>query len=113
MAAFDDLMKGGNALAGLAVLAAGAVILAPVVAPALASAGRPLAKSALKAGLLIFERGRETAAELGEIFEDMLAEVKAEMEAEQTLAGAATAGSAAEDTEAAENTEDAEDAEAK
>lgn len=39
---------------------------------------RPLAKSALKAGLIIGEQGRQRAAEIGELFEDLAAEAQAE-----------------------------------
>lgn len=88
MAGIDDLFK-GNLVTGL-VVAVGATILAPVIVPVLASVGKPLAKSAIKSGILMYEKGRETMAELGEVFEDMVAEAKAELEG--TTATAAAAG---------------------
>lgn len=91
MAGIDDLFK-GNLVTGL-VVAAGVAILAPVIVPVLASVGKPLAKSVIKSGILMYEKGRETFAELGEVFEDMVAEAKAELEGAAAVAG--TAGSAA------------------
>ncbi len=91
MAGIDDLLK-GNIVTGLAV-GVGIAILAPVVTPILASVGRPLAKSMIKTGMLLYEKGIETAAELGEVFEDLMAEAKVELEAAgSTVAGAAVAG---------------------
>lgn len=91
MAGLDDLFK-GNIVTGLAV-GVGVAILAPVIAPVLASVGKPLAKSMIKSGMLLYEKGRETAAELGEVFEDLMAEAKAELEGSGSgvSAGAAVA----------------------
>lgn len=74
----DDI-KGG----GLATVAIGAVaiLLAPVVVPVVVQAARPLLKEAIKGGLLCFQKGREAMAEVGEMFEDVLAEARAELEA--------------------------------
>ena len=49
----------------------------------LAEAAKPLVKGAMKGGLLLFEKGKEMAAEAGEVTEDWWAEVKAEMEEEE------------------------------
>ena len=86
MAGFEDVFK-GNIVTGLAV-GVGVAVLAPVIAPIISSVGKPLAKSLIKSGLLLYERGRETAAELGEIFEDLVAEAKVEMEAAEPGASA-------------------------
>jgi hypothetical protein len=48
------------------------------LAPAFKGLGRPLAKAAIKSGLLVYETGRETLAQIGEVVEDLVAEVKAE-----------------------------------
>lgn len=58
-----------------------ATILAPLVIPVLAMAARPAAKSLLKGGAILYEKGREALAEAGEEMEDLLAEVRAEMQA--------------------------------
>jgi Protein of unknown function (DUF5132) len=61
------------------------VVLAPTVAPALAQLARPVAKAGIRAGLLLFERGRLAAAELREAMEDITAEVQAEFAEERGL----------------------------
>ena len=96
MAGIDDLFK-GNIVTGLAV-GVGVAILAPVIMPVLASVGRPLAKSIIKSGMVLYEKGRETAAELGEVLEDLIAEAKVELEnapATATAAGTAMAAGTA------------------
>jgi hypothetical protein len=77
-----------NIAVGLGAVVA-AVIVAPVLVPAVAAAGRPLAKSLIKGGLMLYEKGREAVAVAGEAAEDILAEIRAE-EA-QRRAGAAAA----------------------
>jgi hypothetical protein len=88
MAGPGDLLK-GNLAVGLAV-GVGVVLLAPVLAPVLVSVGKPLAKSAIKSGLILFEKGREAAAELAEVFEDLVAEARAELAAAAPPAAAGT-----------------------
>ncbi|MDA8241724.1 MAG: DUF5132 domain-containing protein [Nitrospiraceae bacterium] len=77
MGLLDNGLK-GNVVTGLAI-GIGAAILAPTVLPAVANAAKPLIKAAIKSGIIIFEKGKETASELGEVFEDIVAEAKAEM----------------------------------
>jgi len=57
-----------------------AAVLVPVAATALLTVGRPATRAAIRAGLIIYERGRETLAEIGEVAEDLVAEAKAELE---------------------------------
>lgn len=80
MGLVDDLRK--NAASGL-LIGVGAAVLAPVVLPILASIARPLAKATIKSGLMLYEKGRETLAEAGEMVEDLVAEARAEMDEEQ------------------------------
>lgn len=56
----------------------------------LKEAGKPLLKSAMKSGILSYEKGREQLARLGEDVEDMIVEVRAEMEQEAAAAGERT-----------------------
>ena len=77
MAIFDGWK--GNILGGLAI-GIGASVLAPVVIPVLASVVKPLTKAAIKGGVLLYEKGKETVVEVQEVVEDLVAEVKAEME---------------------------------
>jgi predicted hotdog family 3-hydroxylacyl-ACP dehydratase len=78
MFGLKDLFK-GNGITGLAV-GIGVALVAPVIAPAVATIMRPIAKSAIKAGILLYHRGIETGAELVEVVEDLVAEAKSEVE---------------------------------
>jgi len=81
-----------NVAVGIGVAAA-ATILAPVLLPVIAGVGRPLAKSLIKGGLMLYEKGRESVAMAGEAAEDMIAEIRAEDG--QRRAGVAKPASAA------------------
>jgi len=58
-------------------------LIAPLILPGLARGIRPAAKGAFKTGIAFYERGCETAAELGEMASDIFAEALAEYDAEQ------------------------------
>ena len=75
MALFDNGFRVSTGL----VIGIGAVILAPVIVPVLAAAAKPLIKAGLKGGILLYEKGQEMIAEAQELFEDLAAEVKAEL----------------------------------
>lgn len=98
-------------LAGMAVGAVGALILAPAVVPPLARLGRPAAKAALKTAVLAWYRGQEFLAEMQEVAEDAYAEAMAELmdEAESGAPDAAdaTTGAAAGVASAAKEIADA------
>lgn len=88
MALFDDILK-GNVVTGLAI-GIGAAVLAPVMLPVLAGVAKPLAKAAIKGGFMLYEKGKEAVAEVGEMVEDVIAEAKSELsEAHQEVAGVA------------------------
>ena len=72
MARNDDLLK------GLAI-GIGVAIMVPVVIAALAPVVKPLARSAMKNGILAYEKLRESVEAFGETVEDMVAEVEEEM----------------------------------
>jgi hypothetical protein len=78
-----ELMK--NPTVKSTAIGIGVAVLVPVAVTYLAPLMRPVARSTLKAGLVTVEKGREMIAELGEIFEDLVAEVREEMRAERTL----------------------------
>lgn len=63
---------------GLAI-GVGVALLAPVVVTSLLGASRPLARAAIKSGLILYEKGREAAAEFSEVVEDLVAEARAEL----------------------------------
>ena len=77
MGLFDNGLK-GNILSGLAI-GIGAAVLAPTILPILVGAAKPLLKAAIKGGIVLYDRGKESFAEVGEVVEDLVAEVKAEL----------------------------------
>lgn len=83
---FESLRHSG--WRGVAVLV-GAAALAPAVWPAVGRATRPVAKSALKAGLVGVEHARERFAELSEAADDLWAEVRHELDEERRAREAA------------------------
>lgn len=101
MDVFEALFK-GNTATGLAI-GLGAAVLAPVLVPAVGRVARPVAKTVIKGGLVVYERGREVAAELGEAVEDLVAEASSEMRT--APAGAAAGGSGGERREHEEHHE--------
>lgn len=82
MAIFEDALKGGNIVTGLAI-GVGMVLLAPMLKPLV----RPVAKSVLKAGVAVYDQGRTTLAEINEQAGDMVAEVRSEIEHEVRVGG--------------------------
>jgi len=86
MGLFDNGLK-GNIVTGLAI-GIGSSILAPVVIPIVASVAKPMAKAAIKGGYLLYQKGREVAAEAQEVVEDLVAEVRAELDETGAVAAA-------------------------
>jgi hypothetical protein len=80
MALFDN---GLNKIGTPILFGIGILILAPVIAPVAASIVKPLAKATIKTGLSLVQKGRELISEAAEAFEDITAEVKAELIAER------------------------------
>jgi hypothetical protein len=75
MALIEDMFK-GNALTGVAVGAA-ALFLGPTVLPTIGRALRPVAKTMIKGGIMLY---RETVNGIGELTTDLVAEAKSELE---------------------------------
>jgi hypothetical protein len=71
----------------------GAVLLAPLLIPAVAKVGKPLAKAAIKSGITLYEKSKGVFAEAGEVFEDLVAEAKVELAEEQAQTGVKTTDS--------------------
>jgi hypothetical protein len=74
---FEGLAEGG-ALTGVAV-GVGALVLVPGLLPAIGRAVRPIAVGAIKTGLTLYN---QTASTLKETTENLVAEARAELEAE-------------------------------
>lgn len=88
MSLVDNLLKGDTGK-GLAV-GLGAALLAPVAFAVLSGVGRPLTRAVIKSGMIIYEKGLETAAEFGEVIEDLAAEARAEIEQSHSAAAGET-----------------------
>ena len=73
---FEDVGASGM-VAGI-----GAIVLAPVIIPAIAKASKPLAKAVIKGGIVAYQKSRTLMAETGEVLEDLVAEVQAELASE-------------------------------
>lgn len=61
------------------LIGAGAVIVRPILLPLL----KPVAKSAIKTGVVLYKKTKGTIAEAGEALGDIVAEAKAEVATEQ------------------------------
>jgi hypothetical protein len=77
-----------------------AAMLMPNLLPRIGSGLRPLVKGAVRAGYGVADRARETIAEAGEQFQDIMAEVKSEQHA--TAPGTASNGHATAPTPSAD-----------
>ncbi len=90
--ALTDNFKIATVGTGIAI-GIGALILAPALIPAIGAVARPMAKAAIKSGLLLFEKTRELVAETQETVADMAAEAQAELVSERRQAQAAAQSS--------------------
>jgi hypothetical protein len=68
-----------NLVEDLGVPGIAAIVLMPVIVPVAASIAKPLAKAAIKSGILLYEKSKEVMDEVGQTFEDIVAEAKAEL----------------------------------
>ena len=76
MALLEDITKGSLSAVLVGV---GVALLAPTVLPALGSSLRPLAKALVKGGVVVYDAVKESVAEAGEQFNDLVAEARAEI----------------------------------
>lgn len=77
MSNFEKLFQNDSSR-GVAI-GAGAVLIGLAAIPALIMAGRPIARVAIKSGILALERGREAMAIASESLDDLVAEVRSEL----------------------------------
>jgi hypothetical protein len=76
----------------------GAVLLAPVIIPVVAGIGKPIAKSLIKGGIVAYEKTKGAFAELGETWEDIIAEAKAELAEDKETPAFEAAGTSGDNT---------------
>ena len=89
MALWDSVTESIGGVSTSTLLLGAAVVLAPLVAPTVLAGLRPLAKTALKGGMYLYDTVGEMVSEVGEGASDLVAEARAEM-----TASAATRSSA-------------------
>ncbi|MGK7875340.1 MAG: DUF5132 domain-containing protein [Xenococcaceae cyanobacterium] len=82
----EDLFENLAENLGVPGIAAGigAVVLTPFLIPVVAKVGKPIAKAAIKGGIVAYEKGKGFITETGEVFEDLVAEAKVELAEEQS-----------------------------
>lgn len=87
MALSDDILSGGNWVTGLAI-GVGALVVLPLAAPIL----RPLAKTAIKGGILAYRGAAGMLEGLGDLVAEAAAEGGGEAAEEALEAAAEAAG---------------------
>ncbi len=60
-----------------------AIVLIPVLLPVAEKAVKPIAKATIKGGVVLYEKGKGIIANVGESFEDLVAESLAELAEER------------------------------
>jgi hypothetical protein len=98
MALWEGISEGlGESLVPNLLIGAAAIILAPIVVPAMLAGMRPVAKTLVKGGVLVYDKTREMMAEVSEQMGDLVAEARSELTAAAAAAeSAATQGSQTE-----------------
>jgi hypothetical protein len=76
------------------LIGAAAVVLAPIVVPAVLAGMRPVAKTVVKGGVLVYDKAREMVAEVGEQMGDIVAEARAELTASAAATSAVQSAAA-------------------
>ncbi|MDJ0660597.1 MAG: DUF5132 domain-containing protein [Crocosphaera sp.] len=61
-----------------------AIVLLPVLIPVAGKAAKPIAKATIKGGVVLYEKGKGVIANVGETFEDIVAESLAELAEEKS-----------------------------
>jgi Protein of unknown function (DUF5132) len=82
MALFEEGLFANGLSTSVIVAVGAAAIVAPVLLPVAAAVVKPLAKGAIRTGIMLYDKGNEAIAEVGEVIEDLVAEVKSEVPGE-------------------------------
>jgi hypothetical protein len=82
MSFVEDIFKGnlGTSLA----IGLGTVILGPVIIPVLGGIVKPVVKTAVKGGIMLYEAGKKGVAGAGESLSDLVAEARSEVESSRS-----------------------------
>ncbi len=79
MGLMEDVLK--DSLGPGVALGLGAILLVPTVLPALGTILRPIAKAAIKGGLIVYEKSGAVVGEARETLSDLVAESRNELAA--------------------------------
>jgi Protein of unknown function (DUF5132) len=82
MALFEEGLVANGLSTGLVVGIGAVVLVGPMLLPVVATVAKPLVKGVIKTGMTLYDKGNEVVAEVGEMIEDLMAEVKSEMPGE-------------------------------
>jgi hypothetical protein len=82
MALFEEGLLANGLSTGVMVGIGAAVLVGPMLLPVVATVAKPLVKGVIKTGMTLYDKGNEVVAEVGEMIEDLMAEVKSEMPGE-------------------------------
>ena len=85
----------GKSRGSTALIGAAAVMLAPIMVPAVLAGRRPLSKMVIKGNVLVDDRAREGIAETGVQLSDLVVEARSELAVSAAAATAAQTASAA------------------
>jgi hypothetical protein len=78
MALFEEGLLANGLSTGLVVGLGAAVLVGPMLLPVVATVAKPLVKGVIRTGMTLYDKGNEVVAEMGEMIEDLVAEVKSE-----------------------------------
>lgn len=77
----------GGSLMSNVLIGAAAIVLAPIVVPAVLAGMRPVAKTLVKGGVMVYDKTREMVADVGEQMGDIVAEARSELTASAASQG--------------------------
>jgi hypothetical protein len=107
MALWDDVTGNlGKSWTSSVLIGAAAVILAPIMVPAVLAGMRPLSKMVMKGGVLVYDKAREVIAETGEQLSDLVVEARAELAASAAADAAQTTSATSQESAGGPETDD-------
>jgi Protein of unknown function (DUF5132) len=69
----------GNLVEDVGIPGIAAVVFLPIIIPGVGKVVKPMAKAAIKGGIVFYEKSKGVFSEVGETWEDLVAEAKAEI----------------------------------
>lgn len=78
----------GDLAEALGVTGIAALLLLPVFMPVITRVGKPITKAVIKGAILFYESNRGVISEIGDTWEDIVAEARAELAEERPMKSA-------------------------